>query len=466
MKTRRQWLTQAAALTLGACSQRPPAASPWLVWNRAAFGAGAEACLSLEEFLEQQLHPERIDDSACESRLKLPTLSKSFDQLWREHYLAADEAETEEDWDWVYLSYSESVQGAFLRAIHSRRQLQERMVHFWHNHFSVYGLHDDVAPLFGAFDRDAIRPHVLGNFARMLGAVVRHPVMLLYLNNSSNVVAGPNENFARELLELHTLGAVHYLGAVDPRQVPRNAEGLALAYVDNDVYEVARCFTGWTLDESDSDDVSGGTGHFRYRADLHDRFNKLVLGQYVRNDQGVEADGEAVLGLLARHPGTAYHVCWKLCRHLVADEPPTALVERAARTFQENLEAPDQLAQVVALILRSPEFAVSAGQKMKNPFEFTVSLARALQWQGEPDEDFLTAYDRLGQPLFGRPSPDGYPDQATAWRHTSSLVFRWKLAHQLVQGCRPEQALLQHFPTRSPGQSLALLAMSPEFQVS
>ncbi|MBS2040478.1 DUF1800 domain-containing protein [bacterium] len=467
MHTRRMWFQKLAlglgGLVLSACQNHSPADPALRLWNRAAYGPcwGDLERFRLDDFLEEQLHPEQIRDADCQRRLddyEFVTLDKSLEQLWRDHYLPMDEAESDEEWENVALPYTETVQATWLRAVYSRRQLQEVLSEFWHNHFNVYGPHDDVAPLLAAYDRDVIRPHVLGNFGSMLQAVARHPVMLLYLNNSSNEVAGPNENYARELLELHTLG-------------PGN-------YQDNDVREVARCFTGWGLDDGDDDNLSGGSGRFMLRPERHDRFNKFILGQYLRSDQDGLREGSLVLERLAQHPATARHVCLKLCRRFVSDDPPEGLVSRAARLFLKQREQPDQLRQVVALILRSPELLDGRAVKFKRPFEFAVSLARALEVELDPDEDFLDLFAATGQPLFGRPTPDGYPDRADGWRHSSSWLFRWRLVEpmleQLPQATFDWQRRLLGRPCsypeilagcHSPRELVAMLAMGPDFQV-
>lgn len=481
-----------AAIGLAGCQSQKlaPAQLSSLFFNRAAFGPrpGDLENFSLEQFLAEQLNPEQIDDKQCEARLaaaKLKTLNKPFAAMWRDHYLLMDQAndlDSDEAWAMVELPYSEAVQSTLIRAVYSRCQLREVLVDFWHNHFNVYGLHDDVSPLMMAYDRDVIRPHVFGNFRRFLQAVASHPAMLLYLNNSSNAASGPNENFARELLELHTLGAMNYGGCQNPRTVATDPTGLAQYYVDNDVYEVSRCFTGWSLDESDSDNTTSGTGQFLLRSEDHDRFNKLVLGRYFRNDQGALADGEAVLDLLAQHPGTARHISFKLCRRLVSDNPPEGLVARAARVFMQHHKDERQLAKLVETVLRSPEFALSHGQKFKRPLEFATSLIRALDIDFRPDEQFVGNFNAMGQPLFGRLTPDGYPDIAQSWQHSSSLWSRWRLADRIIRtsvtqtgrtlsswsrqilGREAHQTELLT-QAKSVRESLGLLVMGPEFQI-
>lgn len=482
MNTRREWFSLAGialgGVMLSSCGPaRPTASLAVIAHNRTGFGPrpGDLEGFSFEEHVEQQLHPEQLDDPECDRRLAgLTTLTKSFDRLYAEHWDAIPDNPTEEQWAYLELPFRQTVQAAFLRAVYSQRQLQEVLVDFWHNHFSVYGQEEEILPLFPAYDRDAIRPHVLGNFRSLLGAVASHPVMSIYLDNRSNDVAGPNQNYARELLELHTLGSECYQGDRDPLAVPRTGSGLAAGYVENDVCEVARCFTGYAVDEDEN-------GRFGYVSSWHDPSNKLVLGRYLPRDA---RDAELVLDMLVEHPATARHVAFKLCRRLVADDPPPDLVTRVAEVFWKARKAPDQLRQVTGYLLRSEEFQTSWGSKRKRPFEFTVSLLRALEVDfSELNEDFLALYDRMGQPLFSRPSPDGYPDVADHWDHTGSILFRWQLLRDLLAGdlgvgvdlsprdwtrrllgrASRHQELLDEL--KSSRETVALLAMGAEFQL-
>lgn len=480
--SRREWFSLAGialgGVMLSTCNGPARATAPLAViaTNRAGFGPRPSDLegFDFEEFLEGQLHPDELDDDDCDRRLQsLVTLRKSFDQLYSDHWHDIPDDYTDEEWAYLELPYHQTVQGAFLRAVYSRRQLQEVLADFWHNHFSVYGRNEEIMPLFPAYDRDAIRPHVLGSFRAMLGAVAAHPVMSIYLDNRSNELSGPNQNYARELLELHTLGADSYQGARDPLRVERGGNGVALAYVENDVSEVARCFTGFAVDEED--------GRFGFSPSWHDPANKLVLGRYLPR---AADDVSIVLDMLAEHPATARHIAFKLCRRLVADDPPPELVARAARVFHQKRHERDQLRHVVRLILSSVEFKTTWGSKRKRPFEFTVSLLRALNADfSELSPDFLSLYERMGQPLFARTSPDGYPDVAGHWDHTGSILFRWQLIHDLLAGelevrvdlepgdwswrllgrLSRHQELLDDL--RSPRELVSLLAMGAEFQM-
>jgi uncharacterized protein (DUF1800 family) len=208
--------------------------------------------------------------------------------------------------------------------------------------------------------------------------------------------------------------------------------------VDNDVYEAARAFTGWRVGDNqwDPEDTSiPNNGAFFYLRAWHDRFNKLVLGKYLPHDQADLQDGRDVLDLLAAHPGTARFVCRKLCRRLISDTPPDSIVARAAQVFLEHTDAPDQIQQVVRVIALSDEFKTTWAAKMKRPLEAVVSMFRALEVDVTRQSDSFHWYtEGLGQPIFGRRPPDGYPDRKEAWSTTMGLLNRWNFSVALVEG--------------------------------
>ncbi len=422
-----------------------------LVYNRLAYGPrpgdlerfaslpGADGREQLAAWLDEQLTPDAIDDSETEDLLaanELTTLRKTPAQIWTEHvnYDASDE----EAWRMYSLPGVETRLATYVRAVHSRRQLYEVLVEFWHNHFNVYGPHDQALPYFGLYDRDAIRAHATGNFGDMLRAVARHPAMLYYLDQYTSMAPRPNENYARELLELHTLGAMNYLGVKDPTTVDGFQEGNVVGYVDNDVYEAARAFSGWRVGD-DKDGWEQGnvpaTGEFFYYAEWHDRFNKIFLGRILPADQADEADGEQVLNALARHPGTARHIATKLARRLISDDPPEDAVQAGAEAFLAHIDAPDQIAQVVRAIVLTDAFQDSWGSKIKRPLETAFSAIRALDARlDRPTDDLTWALGRMGQPMFEHHAPNGYPDVRDAWSSTVSVLTRWQFTALLAHG--------------------------------
>ncbi len=429
--------------------QLPDLAS--IVLGRLAFGAtpkereeflgqGEDDESRLQTWLENQLQPQALDDSEFESRFQragFETLHKSLTELVTDHIVNNPYGDNDDrHWQWFILPTEELVQATLLRAVYSRKQLQETLADFWHNHFNVYGWDEELTPAFVSYDRDVIRAHLFGNFRQMLEAVASHPAMLYYLNNRSNSDAGPNENFARELFELHTLGAENYLGVRDPNGVEKDANGVAIGYVDNDVYEAARCFTGWRVDDDiwEGDDNVGVSGTFLYYRPWHDRFNKLILGQYLPADQPDLKDGRDVLDMLAAHPGTARYISRKLCRRFLADVPPESVVQAGAQAFLAAQNQPDQLSQVYRAIFLSPEFRQTWGGKVKRPLEWVAASLRALQadFTRMPGGAIWTL-SMMGQPLFGHHPPDGYPDQASAWSTTMTNLYGWNFLTALAE---------------------------------
>lgn len=402
---------------------------PVIVFNRMAFGPRPEDWQAfqalgntpesrLEAYVEQQLAPETIDDSECEARLAsygFTTLDKSLAQLWADHVQGDQDR---------YLPAREVERVTLIRAVYSKRQLVEVLADHWHNHFNVYGFDYWIAPVFVHYDRDVIRGHMLGNFRQMLEAVAQSPAMLFYLDNQSNSGGSPNENYARELFELHTMGAENYLGVrspEDPALVDGN--GNRVGYIDADVYGATTCFTGWR--------VNMDTGLFEFDSSRHFPYQKFVLGKIIPDNQGIK-DGHDVLDLLASHPGTARHVCRRLCRRLIADHPPESVVQAAADVFLAHKDAPDQLKRVVRTILLSDEFRTTWGQKVKRPFEYVVAMLRATQADFEPTDSFLWNFGNSGQRLFRWHPPDGYPDFKEAWSSTMPMLQRWRRCNWLL----------------------------------
>jgi uncharacterized protein (DUF1800 family) len=312
-------------------------------------------------------------------------------------------------------------QARLLRARYSERQLAEVMVDFWLNHFNVFAGKGPVRYYLPAYEHEAIRPHALGRFRDLLGAVARHPAMLLYLDGWLSTAAGAprggarnglNENYARELLEFHTLGA-------------------SGGYRQADVGEVARAFTGWTIDHPRPGHPRSGGG-FVFDGRAHDRGDKTILGHRFPAGGGQE-EGERVLDLLARHPATARFVATKLARRFVADEPPPALVERGAAVFRET---DGDIRAVVGAVVRAPEFwsADAYRGKVKTPLEFAVSALRALGAETDAGAPVQRALLSAGQPLYGAQPRAGYPDRAEAWVSPGGLLARLNFAQAVVAG--------------------------------
>jgi uncharacterized protein (DUF1800 family) len=444
---------------LGAAAADDPATITHVL-NRLTFGPRSGDVdrvrqVGLAAWLDQQLHPARIDDRAAEARLpQLQDPPASSDPKDARRF-ARRQVET-------------LASGKVLRAAYSERQLQEVLVDFWFNHFNVYAAKGRTAEYLPDYERDVIRPHVFDHFRDLLGATAKSPAMLFYLDNwlsaDPNRDPGPgirdrkrrfaripnpgspipvaraqgtkrarglNENYGRELMELHTLGV----------------DG---GYTQKDVIDVARAFTGWTIDRD---------GSFRFVPALHDNGSKVVLGHTIPSGGGI-ADGEKVLDIVASHPSTAHHIAFELAQRLVADEPPPALVDRAAARFRETN---GDLREVVRTIVTSPEFLApeSRGAKFKTPFELVVSAVRTTGAEVADGRPFVQVLQQLGEPLYMCQPPTGYHDTSDAWVSAGGLVTRMNFATRLASGSMPGVTLPPGAPA---SEQLALSLGSPEFQ--
>jgi uncharacterized protein (DUF1800 family) len=421
------------------------------VLNRAGFGprggdVGRVRGLGLQRYIEDQLQPQRVADASMDSRLdRLTTVRLSpeaiFEQVerplveerrQRQRPAAANGADPPQGSAPTEMQVrsnrvvEELAEQKLLRAIYSERQLQEVLADFWFNHFNVDARKGRDRFLLTAYERDAIRPHVLGRFRTLLEATAKSPAMLFYLDNWMSVDPngvptgrrgtlrpvrpqrqGLNENYARELMELHTLGV----------------DG---GYSQRDVSEVARAFTGWTIGNQLS-----GRGYF-FDARVHDGGEKVVLGHRIAAGGG-ESDGEQVLDILASHPATARFIAAKLVRRFVSDTPPLSVVDRAAARFTET---GGDIREVTRVILTSPEFLAPEAfrAKVKSPLEFIVSAVRATGADVEDAAPLARALQQFGMPLYGCQPPSGYKDTADAWVDTGALVNRMNFALTLASG--------------------------------
>ncbi|HET7458482.1 MAG TPA: DUF1800 domain-containing protein [Gemmatimonadaceae bacterium] len=459
--------------------------------NRLTFGARPDDVarvrrMGLDQWIATQLQPERIDDRAADAALaRYETLGRSPADLMRDYpppallrarrlaapgqpAMTGDSARATVDAvDSAALRTArqraarvgqELASAKVARAVVSERQLQEVMVDFWENHFNVYAGKGPLERYYlSEFDEHVVRPHALGRFRDLLGAVAKSPAMLYYLDNWQSTAdsgrpvldarpmrvggrgarpmrrrprpptpdpqlaiartrrRGLNENYARELLELHTLGV----------------DG---GYTQHDVIEVARALTGWTIERPREG------GGFVFRPAMHDAGEKTVLGHRLPAGRGIE-DGEDVLDIVARHPATAHFIALELARRFVSDSPPPALVDRAARRFAET---DGDIRQAVWTIVTSPEFYARAAYraKVKSPFELVVSALRVLGAAPDPTPRSAAIVARLGEPLFGHQAPDGYPETGDAWINTGAILNRINFGLALAGGRVPGASAL------------------------
>ena len=410
---------------------------------------GGSAEERIVAYVEEQLNYDQIDDSELDAHLAHPdytTLNKSQAQQWYDHHVNYRSNGMRRD-----QPVRDVERAAFLRAIYSRRQLFELVANFWHDHFSVFGYDSYAQSTWVHYDRDVIRANAFGNFRTMLESVAKSPAMLYYLDNYTNSAGGPNENYARELFELHTLGAINYFGLIPASEVPLDEVGRPMGYVDNDIYEATRCYTGWKVNDGSSGaEEDQDTGAFFYYDPWHDRFQKSVLGTLIPNDQAPQKDGLDVLDLLANHPGTARHIALKLCRRLIGDNPPQSVIDAAADTFYENRAHDRQIKRTLRTILRSPEFADLSTYpgKVKRPFEVVVSALRAARANFVPRPDhsdtdsLLWRIQRAGQRPFYWRTPDGYPDEAPFWLSGTSLIQAWRTVDWLLDETDNDEHLM------------------------
>jgi uncharacterized protein (DUF1800 family) len=462
--------------------------------------------MGIDKWIDLQLHPERIDDHAAEQLLGKYTIfamntqdivrdNTQLQQLQRQVQRKIGKDSTMDrqevrrealaqnpklaDMAREAQSLVGQVQSSSLaRAVASERQLNEVMVDFWENHFNVFAGKGQTRYYLAEYDRDVIRPRALGKFRDLLGAVAKSPAMLFYLDNWQSAAdsvhptlasrgggrpggralgrgrgvllpggqfppavrarlqnatpeqqqqilqrlknqpkRGLNENYARELMELHTLGV----------------DG---GYTQKDVQEVARALTGWTFNRQ--------SGEFVFNPMIHDAGEKMILGHKFPAGRGIE-EGEEVLDIVARAPQTAHFVTTKLARHFVSDDPPKALVDRCAEKFSKS---DGDIRETVQCIVTSPEFFSREAYraKVKTPFEVVASALRAVN--AEPDVTPRTAQlvARLGQPIFGRQTPDGWPDRGDAWMNTGAILNRINFGLSIAAGQVPG-ASLKNWPS-------------------
>lgn len=461
------------------------------VLNRLAFGArpgdvARVRAMGVDQWIALQLAPDRIDDRATDTvlasyeELNRPTTdfvgmyTQGQQALRQMQKQVAQQGDTSgrKDLRAELLRQNPQlreqlrrnqrivgdVQSARLaRAVISDRQLQEVMTDFWENHFTVFAGKGLTRLFIPAFDRDVIRPRALGNFRDLLGAVAKSPAMLFYLDQwqsaadslhptlasaGRNAAAvrprllagrpgvrltpaqvqrvqqnrarrGLNENYARELLELHTLGV----------------DG---GYSQHDVIEVARALTGWTMNPRQG-------AEFVFRPEIHDAGEKVVLGHRLAAGRGIE-DGEEVLDILARDPHTAHFIAHKLAVRFVSDDPPPALVERAAQTF---LRTGGDIREVVRTIVTGPEFFSHTAyrSKVKAPFELVASALRAVGADADTSMRSAQMVAFLGEPIFGHQAPNGWPETGESWMNTGAILNRINFGLAVAAGRLPNADL-------------------------
>ena len=448
-----RWVTVAAALTLTACASGPALAPgdrraaraeghpeyARLLLDRATWGASTSAARALAQtgegrWLEAQLRPglpmplpaqaqAQIDAMTIVQRpltelvLELEARRRAFDAIANdEEKKSAQQAYQQE----LTRLGREATGRMLLRALYSPQQLRDQMTWFWFNHFNIHLDKANIRALVGDYEERAIRPYALGRFRELLSTTTHHPAMLIYLDNAQNASNRINENYARELLELHTLGV----------------DG---GYTQKDVQELARILTGFGVNMGrDTPPVRPALqaqyvreGLFEFIPGRHDYGDKEFLGHSIKGRGMAELD--EALDILARHPATARFVCRKLAVYLVSDDPPAPLVARMAAAFQSS---DGDIAAVLRLLFSSEEFAASLGRKFKDPLHYVISAVRLAY----DDKVILNTgpminwLNRMGELPYGRQTPDGYPLISTDWASPGQLATRFEVARALGYG--------------------------------
>jgi uncharacterized protein (DUF1800 family) len=390
--------------------------------------------LGVDKYIQQQLNPATIAEPAIlTDRLsKLDTIKLSPVELFQRYNpnrkidiqspIPGDKKILQQQARQVT---NQAIEARLWRSIYSQRQLNEVMVDFWYNHFNVHADKGIDKLWVGAYEQQAIRPYALGNFRDLLGATARHPAMLFYLDNWRNSVPnssqnrkneGINENYARELMELHTLGV----------------DG---GYKQDDVIALAKIFTGWGFKQPGQKVPDGYS--FQFNRNRHESSDKIFLNQNIAGG-GIE-EGEQALDLLAKHPSTARQISFKLAQYFVADNPPKSLVSKLAKSFTATN---GDIKLVLDTLFRSPEFwdAKYYGAKFKTPYQYAISSIRSTGTEltnPKPLNDFLK---QQGMPLYGCPTPNGYKNTQDAWLNPDSMTRRINYATNLAKGKLPTSA--------------------------
>ncbi|PSF38314.1 DUF1800 domain-containing protein [Aphanothece hegewaldii CCALA 016] len=407
--------------------------------NRLSFGARPEEVnrvekIGVDRYIQEQLSPNKLSEprKLTDQLAKLETLQLTPDQLAQQYNLGRNQGRQKPSPEAMKVArqktqqiLQQAQQARLLRAINSPRQLQEVMVDFWYNHFNVYSGKRIVRVWVGSYEEQAIRPYVLGNFRDLVTATARHPAMLFYLDNWRNTAPespgakgqfnGLNENYARELMELHTLGV----------------NG---GYTQQDVTTLAKILTGWGFRRIEPQGPNNYNYTFYFDGKRHDFSDKTFFGQVIKGTG--EAEGKQAIDILVRSPATARHISYKLAQYFVADEPSSALVNRLSQKF---LATDGDIRAVLETLFDSPEFwdTQTYNSKFKTPYQFLISSVRATGAQVSNTRPIAGMLEQLGMPLYGCLTPDGYKNTQQAWLSPDAMTRRISLATAIANGSIP-----------------------------
>ncbi len=433
--------TVCTATATAACAAQAvaPSAADLALINRVTWGVDASsvadlARLGADRWLDRQLHPSADDRLPAQAQAQIDALPISHRPMAElvvdleaqneaakliadpDQKKAAQQAYQQAQTDLARQAATRQI----LRDLYSPDQLREQMTWFWFNHFNVHAPKANIRAMIGDYEDQAIRPHALGRFRDLLEATLRHPAMLRYLDNADNAAGHINENYARELLELHTMG-------------------VGSGYSQKDVQELARILTGVGIDPRHDpprvrpqlQDQLIRAGLFEFNPNRHDYGDKVLLGHVIRG-QGF-AEVEQALDILAREPATAHHVSRKIAVYFVGDNPPEALVQRMAEAYRRS---DGDTAEVLRTLFRSPEFKASLGGAFKDPMHYALSAVRLAYddrviLSTAPIQGWL---NRMAEGLYGHETPDGYPMASSAWNGPGQMSTRFEIARQIGSG--------------------------------
>ncbi len=451
MLSRRTWIALALSSgggVLGGCSAAatatgaallPPQAGEvalFLAANRLTWGANSSTmaqvrALGIDRYLEQQLHPGGAQlPPEVQTQIAAMTISQHpmidlaremAEQRRQAVALTDDDAKKAALKSWqqeMSRLGREAQMRELLRALYSPNQIQEQMTWFWMNHFNVFQYKGNIRATIADYEQNAIAPHALERFRTLLGAVAHHPAMLVYLDNVQNHVGHINENYAREIMELHTLGVGSGYTQQDVQQLARVMTGVGVDFGPERPY--LRRLPGYVRE-----------GAFEFNPRRHDFGEKVFLGAPIRS-QGL-AEFEEALDRLARAPATAHFISRKLAVYWMSDSPPPALVERMVQTFAHS---DGDIAATLRTLFTAPEFARAADRKFKDPMRYVVSSVR-LAYDGRvilnagPMINWLA---RMGEPLYGHQTPDGYPMTEADWASPGQMETRFEVARAIGSG--------------------------------
>jgi uncharacterized protein (DUF1800 family) len=406
-----------------------------LTWGETATAAQDMATLGPRRWLERQLHPSGDDalppqaqaeiDAMPSVHAPMATLVVNMDAQAKAARAITDpiqkQAALKAYQDAMSDLGRQAANRSLLRDLYSQNQLKEQMTWFWMNHFNVHMYKADIRAMVGDYEDRAIRPRALGKFRDLLEATLRHPAMLRYLDNAQNAAGHINENYAREIMELHTLG-------------------VGSGYTQQDVQELARILTGVGIDANPTppklkpqyQDLYQRAGLFEFNPNRHDFGDKHFLGHTIRGSGYGEV--REALDILCKEPATAHHVSQQMAAFFMGDKPPPAVVDRMARAFQDT---DGDIAQVLKTLFDSREFDASLAQGVfKDPAHYAVSAVRAA-YDGrvivspQPIQGWL---NRMAEGLYNHETPDGYPVTAAAWNGPGQMAVRFEIARQIGQG--------------------------------